>query len=78
MAPNVAAMSSAVIRSARSANALGAIYADALGAAEAFKHTARVLPARRVIYRHLRFCPVTLGPDLGRASDLPSHSPYRS
>jgi hypothetical protein len=69
---HVAAMSSAVIRPARSANALGAIYAGALGAAEVFKHTASVLPARRVIHRHLRFCPVTLGPDLGRAPDLPS------
>jgi hypothetical protein len=69
---HVAAMSTAVIRAARRANALGAIYAAALGAAEVFKHTANVLPARRVIHRHLRFCPLTLGSDLGRAPDLPS------
>jgi hypothetical protein len=69
---HVATMSSAVIRPARGANALGAIYAGALGAAEVFKHTASVLPTRRIIHRHLRFCPVTLGPDLGCAPDLPS------
>jgi hypothetical protein len=69
---HVAAMSSAVIRPARSGNALGAIYAGALGATEVFKHTASVLSTQRVLHRHRRFCPVTLGPDLGRALDLPS------
>lgn len=55
----------------RPANPLGAIYAAALGAAEAFKHTAEVLPARRVLHRHLRFCPVNLSTDLDRAPELP-------
>jgi hypothetical protein len=61
----------ASIRIHRPANPLGAIYTAALGAAEAFKHTAEVLPTRRVIYRHLRFCPVSLSTDLHRAPELP-------
>lgn len=68
---HVAAASSAVISPARAGNALGAVYTAALGATEAFKHTAGVRSARRVFHRHLRFCPVTLSGDLGRASDLP-------
>ena len=56
----------------RPANALGAVYAAALGAAEAFKHTAGVLPARRALHRHLRFCPVTISTDLDRAPDPPA------
>jgi hypothetical protein len=55
----------------RPANPLGAIYTAALGAAEAFKHTAQVLPARRVLHRHLRFCPVSLSTELDRAPQLP-------
>lgn len=69
---HIASMSSAAIRPTRNANALGAIYGAALGAAEVFKHTASVLSSRRVIHRHLRFCPVTLSQDLGRAPELPS------
>lgn len=69
---HLAAMSSAVIQPARRPNALGAIFTASLGATEAFKHTAGIRPARRVIHRHLRFCPVTLSDDLGRAPDLPN------
>jgi len=47
------------------------VYAAALGAAEAFKYTAQVLPSRRVLHRHLRICPVTLSSDLAAAPDLP-------
>jgi hypothetical protein len=68
---HVAAASSAVISPARAGNALGAVYTAALGATEAFKHTAGVRPARRVLHRHLKFCPVTLSGDLSRAPDLP-------
>lgn len=68
---HIAAMSSAVIRPGQPGNALGAVYAAALGAAEAFKDTAGVLPARRIRHRHLRFCPVTLSEDLNRAPRLP-------
>jgi hypothetical protein len=57
-------MRTAVVRPQRTASALGAIYTAALGAAEAFKHTAHILPARRVLHRHLRFCPVALSADL--------------
>ncbi len=60
----------AVIRPARAGNALGAIYAAALGAGEVFKHTARVVTRRRVVHRHLRFCPVTLSTDLSRSPAL--------
>lgn len=69
---HLAAMSSVVIRPARPANALGAISTAGFGATEVFKHTAGVRPARRVIHRHLRFCPVTLSEDLGRAPELPT------
>ena len=68
---HVAGMRSAVIRPTRPGNALGAVYAAALGAAEVFKHTAGVLAARRVLHRHLRFCPVALSQDLRVAPDLP-------
>jgi hypothetical protein len=61
---HIVGLSTAVIRPARPGNAIGAIYTAALGAAEAFKRTARVLPGRRVLHRHPRFCPVTLTSDL--------------
>ena len=61
-----------VVTPSRAANPLGAVYAAALGAAEAFKWTAQVLPARRVVHRYLRFCPVTLSSDLTAAPDLAS------
>jgi len=64
---HVAGQRSAVIRPTRSSSALGAIYTAALGAAEAFKYTAQVRPHRRVLHRHLRFCPVTLSSDLSAA-----------
>lgn len=51
----------------RAPSALGCIYTAALGAGEAFKHMAHVRPARRVLHRHLRFCPVTLSTDLTAA-----------
>lgn len=68
---HVAGDPGAVIRPARPGNAVGAVYAAALGADEAFKHTAQVLRGRRILHRHLRFCPVTLSADLGAAPDLP-------
>lgn len=61
----------AVIRPARPGTPLGAVYAAALAAGEVFKHTARVLAQRRVIHRHLRFCPVTLTTDLTACPLLP-------
>ncbi len=61
------------IRPSRRGNVLGAIFAGALGAAEAFKHSAAVLPARRRLHSHLRYCPVTLSSDLGAAPDLPNN-----
>lgn len=64
---HIAGQRTAVVRPARPASALGAVYTAALGAAEAFKYTARVLPARRVFHRHLRFCPVSLSTDLTAA-----------
>lgn len=69
---HIAGEPAAVITPARSASPLGAIYAAALGAAEAFKVTAQVLPARCVLHRHLQFCPVTLSSDLTAAPDLPA------
>lgn len=69
---HIATARTAVIRPSRPGNELGAVYAAALAAAEAFKHTARVLPARRVLHRHLRFCPVTLSAGLSAAPPLPS------
>ena len=67
---HVAGARTAVIRPRRTANELGAIYTAALGAAEVFKHTARVLVRRRVLHRHLRFCPVSLSSDLAAAPDI--------
>lgn len=61
----------AEIRVARPANPLGSVFAAALGAAEAFKHTADVLPSRRTDHTHLTFCPVTLTSDTTLAPDLP-------
>jgi hypothetical protein len=61
---HLASIRTAVIRPARPGTQLGAIYAAALSAGEVFKHTARVLTRRRVIHRHLRFCPVTWTTDL--------------
>jgi hypothetical protein len=68
---HVASAPSAVITPRRIGNPLGAVYTAALGAAEVFKHTADVLAERRVLHRHLRYCPLTLSNDLGRAPDLP-------
>lgn len=67
---HVAGARTAVIWPARAGNALGAIYAAALGASEVFKHTARTVTGRRVVHRHLRFCPVTLSTDLTRSPTL--------
>jgi hypothetical protein len=69
---HIATARTAVIRPSRPGNELGAAYAAALAAAEAFKHTAAVLPARRVLHRHLRFCPVTLSAGLSAAPPLPA------
>jgi hypothetical protein len=69
---HIVGQSTAVIRPTRPGNAVGAVYAAALGAAEAFKRTARVLPGRRLLHRHLRFCPVTLTSDLAAAPGLPA------
>lgn len=68
---HLASDSDTQIRPSRAGNPLGAVFAGALGAAEAFKHVAAVLPGRRRLHRHLRFCPVTLSADLGAAPDLP-------
>jgi hypothetical protein len=67
---HVASQRSAVIRPIAAASALGSIYTAALGAAEAFKYIARVQTQRRVLHRHLRFCPVSLSGDLSRAAML--------
>jgi hypothetical protein len=67
---HVVGQRSALIRPTRRPSALGAIYTAALGAAEAFKHSARVRPDRRVLHRHLRFCPVTLSSDLATAPTI--------
>lgn len=64
---HIAGQRTVVIRPQRPASALGAIYTAALAAAETFKYAARVQGHRRVIHRHLRFCPVTLSNDLSRA-----------
>lgn len=61
----------AVIHPTRPGNGVGAVFTAALGAAEAFKLTARVLPDRRVLHRHMRFCPLSLSSDLAAAPDLP-------
>lgn len=67
---HIAGQRTAVILPARPPSALGAIYTAALGAAETFKYTACVLSARRVLHRHLRFCPVSLSNDLTAAPML--------
>jgi hypothetical protein len=69
---HVASAATAVIRPQRAPSPLGAIYAAALGAAEVFKHSARVINSRRVLQRHLTFCPVSLSRDLAVAPDLPT------
>lgn len=61
---HVAGTRTAMIRPSRPGTELGAVYAAALAAGEVFKHTAQVLARRRVIHRHLRFCPVTWSTDL--------------
>ncbi|MGO8862082.1 MAG: hypothetical protein ACLQRH_15145 [Acidimicrobiales bacterium] len=68
---HIASSPKAVIRPTRPANPIGAVYTAALGAAEVFKHTARVLPQRHVIHDHLRFCPFSLTDDFRSAPDLP-------
>jgi hypothetical protein len=65
---HVAGQRSARLRQSAPATALGAIYTAALGAGEAFKYTARARADRRVLHRHLRFCPVTLSSDMGRGA----------
>jgi hypothetical protein len=67
---HIASQCSAVIRPVAAASALGSIYTAALGAAEVFKYIARVQPQRRVLHRHLHFCPVALSSDLSRAAAL--------
>lgn len=62
----------AVIRPRRSGNGLGAVYTAALGAAEVFKRTAGVINTRRVLHRHLRYCPVSLSTQLSAAPDIGS------
>ena len=56
--------------SVRPANALGAIFAAALAAAEAFKHVVVDNPDRRTLHRYLSFCPLTLTGDTTMAPDL--------
>ena len=68
---HVAGSTAATIRPQRPGNPIGAIYAASLGAAEVFKYTAQVRPQRRVLHRHLRFCPLSLTADLSAAPDLP-------
>lgn len=50
---------------------LGAIWAAALGATEAFKDVAGVSEAKRVDHSYLRWCPVSLSDDLEDAAMLP-------
>jgi hypothetical protein len=69
---HVAGAITATIRLRRPASPLGGVYAAALGADEVFKHTAAVIPNRRVLHRHLRFCPVAISSDLYAALDLPA------
>ena len=61
----------ALIEPTRPANAIGAIYTAALGAAEVFKMAAQVLPDRRNMHDHLHYCPLTLTDDLHLAPSLP-------
>ncbi len=67
---HVAGSAAAVIRLRRRPNPVGAVYAASLGAAEVFKYSADVLNHRRVLHRHLVFCPVSLRNDLSTAPDL--------
>lgn len=46
---------------------IGCAVAAALAVGEVFKDLAEVLPSRRVDQNYLKFCPVTLGPDLESA-----------
>ena len=68
---HIANSAEAVIRPTRPANAIGAIYTAALGAAEVFKIAAKVLPDRVIVHDHLQVCPLTLTDDLHLAPDLP-------
>jgi hypothetical protein len=54
----------------RPGNALGAIFAAALAAAEAFKYVVVDNPDRRTLHRHLSFCPLTLTDDTTAAPGL--------
>jgi hypothetical protein len=67
---HVASATTAVIRPRRPGTPLGAVYTAALGTGEVFKHTVEVIPNRRVLHRHLTFCPVSLSSDLSAAPDL--------
>jgi hypothetical protein len=69
---HVAGSSVAAIRIRRPGNEIGAVYSASLGAAEVFKRTAQVSANRRVLHRHLRFCPMSLSSDLHAAPDLPT------
>lgn len=57
------------------ANALGAVFAAALGAAEAFKHIVVDKQARCTLHPHLSFCPVTLDTNTAAAPALSSSLP---
>lgn len=70
---HLAGDASAGIKPSRPANALGTVFAAALGAGEAFKHTVEVLPGRRRLHRRLRYCPLGLSTNLGAAPDLPEN-----
>lgn len=59
----------------RPANALGSVFAAALGASEAFKSCAGVVPERCTLHPHLAFCPVTLTADTSLAPALQAHMP---
>jgi hypothetical protein len=54
----------------RPGNALGAIFAAALAAAEVFKYVVVDNPDRRTLHRHLSFCPLTLTNDTTTAPEL--------
>lgn len=69
---HIAASSAAAIRIGRPGNEIGAVYTASLGATEVFKHTALISANRRVLHRHLRFCPMSLSDDLLAAPDLPT------
>ena len=70
---HIAGQRTVVIRPQRPASALGAIYTAALAAAT-FKYAARVQGHRRVIHRHLRFCPVTLSNGIWSRAPMSSRS----